>query len=107
MNIKIYRLLSGEIVMADELDEQGDIYNRRVLVRRPVCLVLDGDGVTMVLWLPYETSGAVAIFRRHIVAEATAARDLANEYCEKCGGIMTAGADALAALDAGHLDTRS
>jgi len=97
MLIKIYRLASGEIIMGDETSNCQEL--PWIEVKRPVCLVLDNDAITMALWLPHNISEPVSIHRRHVVAEAPAARGLANEYCEKCGGVVIAGADALAALD--------
>jgi len=97
MAVKIFRLASGEIVMGDEMENETREQSTRV--KHPVCLVLNNaNGVMIALWLPHDSAEPVTIFRQHIVAEALAARELANEYREKFSGIVTAPASILESL---------
>jgi hypothetical protein len=96
MAVKILKLVTGELLLADEVTDRSRTVEtvldpfRQNSYMHPVQMTISKQGIGLVLWMPHEQSKPVSIFCHNIVAEAPAEEALANEYREKFGGIITA-----------------
>lgn len=98
MNIKVYKLLSGEELIA----EQFNHYDRHYELKNPAQIVLQqtpqGVGVALAPYMPY-VEGNLSLVKSAIAAEGDPNLQMQNEYNRIFGtGIQVAPASALAGL---------
>ena len=98
MNIKVYKLLSGEELIA----EQFNAYDRHYELKNPAQIVLQqtqqGVGVALAPYMPY-VEGNLNLVKTSIAAEGEPNVQMQNEYNRIFGsGIQVAPASALAGL---------
>ena len=92
MTVKIFKMINGEVIMADIVSEEyGSGY---YVVNEPALVMLQerdgGMGVGIAPYMPY-AEGKVTIRLNAIAAEAQADQKLANEYNRLFGsGIVIA-----------------
>ena len=92
MTVKIFKMINGEVIMADIVSDQfGSGY---YVVNEPASVMLQerdgGVGVGIAPYMPY-AEGKVKIRLNAIAAEADADQKLANEYNRLFGsGIVIA-----------------
>lgn len=101
MNIKLFRLITGEDIIT-EVKENLYPSETQVILEKPVQIVLQKDGEQMsVAFVPYMPmiNGDVIVNKNAIVSEGNPDPELVSEYNRRFGsGIVLAGADALAQL---------
>jgi hypothetical protein len=92
MTVKIFKMINGEVIMADIVSE--DFGQGHYVVNEPASVMLQerdgGMGVGIAPYMPY-AEGKVQIRLNAIAAEADADQKLANEYNRLFGsGIVIA-----------------
>jgi hypothetical protein len=92
MTVKIFKMINGEVIMADIVSE--DFGQGHYVVNEPALVMLQerdgGMGVGIAPYMPY-AEGKVKIRLNAIAAEADADQKLANEYNRLFGsGIVIA-----------------
>jgi hypothetical protein len=92
MTVKIFKMINGEVIMADIVSE--DFGQGHYVVNEPASVMLQerdgGMGVGIAPYMPY-AEGKVKIRLNAIAAEADADQKLANEYNRLFGsGIVIA-----------------
>ena len=92
MTVKIFKMINGEVIMADIVSE--DFGQGHYVVNEPASVMLQerdgGVGVGIAPYMPY-AEGKVTIRITAIAAEADADQKLANEYNRLFGsGIVIA-----------------
>jgi len=92
MTVKIFKMINGEVIMADIVSE--DFGQGHYVVNEPASVMLQerdgGMGVGIAPYMPY-AEGRVNIRLNAIAAEADADQKLANEYNRLFGsGIVIA-----------------
>jgi hypothetical protein len=75
MAIKILKLTSGDLVIAD-VKEFADY----VEANRPLEMIINDKGIALKMWCPCDLSEPVTIDRSHIIAMPNAVKPLADEY---------------------------
>lgn len=98
MSIKVYKLLNGEELIA----EQFNVYDRHYELKNPAQIVLQqtpqGVGVALAPYMPY-VEGNLKLSKSAIAAEGEPNQQMQNEYNRIFGsGIQVAPASALAGL---------
>jgi len=92
MRTKSFKLISGEEVLADVINETNEF----VQLRNPVVLGMVGEGqLGMISWMPLAEKQEVTLQTRNIMMSYVPKQDLINHYKQRTGGIVTAPAGVL------------
>ena len=87
-NIKFIKLLSGEELISEIINEDEDI----VELKNPVALMVHPQegGLMMIPWIPYSDDKEYIIKRTCIILMSSVRDYFLNPYKEKFNGIVTA-----------------
>ena len=97
MNIKVYKLISGEEIIAEVFSVLAEVID----LKNPATIVIQqtqkGMGVGLAPYMPYAEDERVMLHKSAIASEATPATNMVNEYSRIFGScIQIAPASALA-----------
>lgn len=99
MTMMIFKLVSGEEILADVINQTGEI----VQLKNPVMLVVVAEGqLGMIPWLPLAEKPEITIKMRDVMFSYVPKQDLVNHYKQRTGGIVTANPQVLKQLDSWH-----
>jgi hypothetical protein len=84
--VKLIKLVSGEEIMADIIQEVGTTFT----VENPIRLTLSQKGVGMVPLSPFMKDSKLTLERVNVIYTAEADEELVNAYKGQFGGIVMA-----------------
>lgn len=89
MNIKVFKLTSGEEVIA-ELDNKVQLEDgARYSLKNPLLIALTPQGLAMMGFMPYvDPDSKIEIHEDNVMIVADPINDLANNYRSKFSGIV-------------------
>ena len=90
MNIKIVKLVTGEEVLSQVEDNIDN-----VVLKKPMVLVMQQEGLQMVPWLMLAAEQEVTIDKSKIVMIYEARQELVAGYQQQTGGIVVAPANTI------------
>lgn len=81
MNVKIYRLISGEEIIGERFNETSD----NIEIKNPAAIIMqatkDGNmGMGMMPFMPYAESQKITIYKQALSAQCEPDLNLVNEY---------------------------
>lgn len=85
MPIVILYLTTGDVVIAEYLNEEGSSYTQ---VMRPLRMIISDKGIMLQMWFPYDMDKPVKINNDLVVACSEAAPPLAAEYKSKFSDLI-------------------
>ena len=88
MAVKLLKMYSGEIVIAEEDEAQST--DQFLVVKRPLRMTITEQGIALQMLFPCDMDEQTRVYRQHIAIEAVAVLPLAAEYKSKFGaGLVT------------------
>lgn len=85
--LKYFKLTSGEDIIAELVEHNGDTYKLKI----PVRIMLTQQGPGMIPWLLFGKSTTCEINNKHVLTVVEADDEMKNAYNERFGGgIVTA-----------------
>lgn len=98
MNIKVFKLISGEEIISDIHNAYSEYYELKTPATIVIQQTQQGVGVALMPYMPY-SSGNVQLYKSAIASEADPDIKMVNEYNRIFGsGIEIASASALSAF---------
>lgn len=84
MAVRLFKLSSGETIIADTNNEQAEIDGQRcLLIYRPLQVLIMEQGIALRMWIPCDLSLAINLHIALIAADAIAPEPFAREYQSK------------------------
>ena len=92
MNVQFIKLVSGDDVIAEVVEEEGVSYENHITIRNPLkCVVLPDGNTAITPWLlGSEESIGIDINKSHVMCMTTPASALLDIYHERYGLLMVA-----------------
>jgi len=92
MNVKLVRLINGEEIIADVVEESSG----KLTLKNPLRVLIapsqtnpNTPQVFLVPWCEFTSDKAVLLDKNHILAIMTPVDEFTNQYKSKFGGIVT------------------
>lgn len=96
MTTKCFKIITGEQVLADVLNETKEF----VQLKNPVVLAMVGEGqLGLMPWVPLAEKPEVTLDTKNVILSYIPKQELINHYKTRTGGIVTAGPGVLGQLD--------